>query len=212
MLARPQIGEGVEEPRLRIHLPKQLRDADTWHHGVNRPLQAHRGGGRHRVMWRDLQSPAFNPDTGEGIAFQGVVHLVKAFRQRGPAISQPGLRTGLEASVPHDGFGIASGHEIAVETAILTAAIDPDIPGAQTVSQGGDNGGFVNAPLRLTVLNDLRPPMPGGERHGRIIRQLALAGLVLVAQHGNRVLELIPRIGGIELEGYLVHEISGALD
>ena len=137
---RVQEGDGLlastqsrwaELPIISARTARSVR-RDTF--GSAEPLSqrpAHRGGGRHRVMWRDLQSPALNPDTGESIAFQGVVHLVKAFRQRGPAISQPGLRTGLEASVPHDGFGIASGHEIAVETAILTAAIDPDIPGAQ---------------------------------------------------------------------------------
>jgi hypothetical protein len=147
MRHRPSVQARDWSPRPRSW-PIQRRDADTWHHGVNRPLQTQRRWRYHRVMWRDLQSPAFDPDAGKSIAFQGAVHLAKTFRQRDAAISQPRPWICLEASVPHGGFSFVSRHEIAVEPTILTATIDPDIPGAQSVSQGGDNGGLVLSRLR----------------------------------------------------------------
>jgi hypothetical protein len=52
LLARSQVGEGIEEPGLRIHLPEQLRDADTGLYGIDRPFQTPCCGRCDRVMRR----------------------------------------------------------------------------------------------------------------------------------------------------------------
>ena len=84
----------------------------------------------------------------------------------------------------------------------FTTAVNPDIPGAQALSQGGDNGGLIHAPLWPTILDDQRLPMLGCKRHRWIVGQLAFACAVLIAQQGDCVLEVIPRIGGLELERF----------
>ena len=134
LLARPQVSEGIEEPGLCIYLPEQFRDADARHQGVNRPFQARRSGRCDRVMRRNFQPPALNSDTRDCIALQGTIHLAQAFRQRGPPIRQPCFRICLKARVPHGSFRCGPWHQVAVETAILTTAVDPDIPGTQAVS------------------------------------------------------------------------------
>ena len=99
-----------------------------------------------------------------------------------PSVGEPLIRCGRQTELCRGGRDRGCRQQVAVEAAIVGRALDPDVTRAQLVAQGGQNRRLIETPVRLPGFHHQPPPLLA-ERHGRVRRDFALAGLVAVRRN-----------------------------
>ena len=137
-----------------VGLVQDLGDAGARQHRVELLAERQRRRRGVRRQRRDMQALVPQFDAGEfplqqagGEALQPLVQFLSTGGE--PFIG--GLRQVQAARDRRNGGGR---QQVAVEPAIAGGTLDPDITGAEPVAQGGENGGFVQPPIWLVVLQD----------------------------------------------------------
>ena len=180
---------------------QQFGDADAWHHCVEpigQGFRFGRGDGLHR---RDVQPLVTHFDTFELAAPQALREALQPPVKFPAACCQPFIRCCGQVQLSCDRRHRRGGQQIAVESAVIGRPLHPDVPGAKLVAQRSQHRRFIETPVWLPSFGDQPPPFLS-ERHWRIRRDLALAGLVEISQQCDRGENRVVGLGRLELQRF----------
>ena len=134
-----QVREGAAETGPAIHLGEQAGDAKVRHHPIQPVGQGLRLLRCHRLERRDFQLIAFDSDVFEPVCRGFGRHLGEAPFQQSAALGKILFggcrrRDGQRSGLAHRGEQ-GGRNQLVFDGAPLPAALDPDVAGAQPVSQ-----------------------------------------------------------------------------